>query len=494
MVARSESRYVMLAVADRLKRCHGSTIHLYCSTEQEVAFYRAQDKTGLFASIGICEILLNNCLVQGLDAADVIERARRYEMRTGNTYNELALANRHLGRGYALGGLYHPPSRQSRGTTYVQMLHAYNEALAYWESELREKGITVLLNGTKDASTAARMLGVPQRILAEARYKNYHYWAETEFLEYPEPERAYRRIETSPVVELDAPYLSHQVLRARFLRDGRFSALVRTAGLQAMMYAYWHLRGFEKAKGNYLHGTLRYLLKRWRDINWLKRHATATLADFKDKPFVFYPLHTEPETALQGLSPEYFYQLSAIAAVSRDLPAGFLLAVKETFAGIGRRPRDFYRQILEFKNVIILDPVERGIDIVREAAATVTITGTAGMEAAIIGKPVIAFGRHNVYNFLPHVMVVTEECQLKGYLHRAVVQGIDTERARLDGARFLQALCATSFDLGDYNYVNLRSFNDDDVDVAVESLVASVDTRRQTPSAKVPETSAIGAV
>ena len=173
----------------------------------------------------------------------------------------------------------------------------------------------------------------------------------------------------------------------------------------------------KKAKGYYLGENLRYFARMYRDWRRLGRLATTRLADLDKTPFVFYPLHLEPEMALQGLSPEYFYQLSLIAAVSRDLPAGVLLAVKEAFGAVGRRPADFYGQIAEFKNVVMLHPLELGVDCVRRAAAVVTICGTAGFEAAVMGRPVVAFGRHNVYNFLPHVTPVTDEARLQGASH-----------------------------------------------------------------------------
>ena len=100
-----------------------------------------------------------------------------------------------------------------------------------------------------------------------------------------------------------------------------------------------------KARGYYTGEELRYFIRRWRDRRALTGTRLAKLSDMKGTRFVFYPLHTEPETALLQLSPEYFYQLSAIAALSRDLPAGVMLAVKETYEAIGRRPADFYGQI-----------------------------------------------------------------------------------------------------------------------------------------------------
>ena len=55
---------------------------------------------------------------------------------------------------------------------------------------------------------------------------------------------------------------------------------------------------------------------------------------------------------------------------------------------------------------------------------------------------------------VPHVATVTDETQLKGYLTRALDGGIDAETARSDGARFLEALKQSCFDMGGYGAVN----------------------------------------
>ena len=89
------------------------------------------------------------------------------------------------------------------------------------------------------------------------------------------------------------------------------------------------------------------------------------------------------------------------------------------------------------------------------------------------GGVAAAFGRHNQYNFLPHVAVVTDESDLKEILHAALGHGARTPEARASGARFLQAVCDESFDLRDYNYIKLDRFEPRVVDDAVASLERS---------------------
>lgn len=89
-----------------------------------------------------------------------------------------------------------------------------------------------------------------------------------------------------------------------------------------------------------------------------------------------------------------------------------------------------------------------------------------------MGRPVITFGRHNQYNFLPHVRVVTDETCLKKYLHDALEA--TTGQAERDGARFLRAVLGVSFDLGDYDYIHIERFDPKVVEVAAGSLIDSL--------------------
>ncbi len=156
------------------------------------------------------------------------------------------------------------------------------------------------------------------------------------------------------------------------------------------------------------------------------------------------------------------------------------LAIKETYEAIGRRPADFYRQIAEFKNVVILDMMELGLEVARRSVAVATITGTGGFECAVMGKPVITFGRHNQYNFLPHVLLVTDEIELKSLLQTALDGSLEQE-AKINGARFLQAVCDESFDLREYDYIHLDQFEPQAIDDAIASLKQGLE-RAWTPA------------
>lgn len=472
--AHSQYRGPLLGIARRLREEHDARIHLFVTTPQQAEHYGRWDRDGVFAAITLNNAVYETCREAVPDADAVWREAAANEADLGATYNEIALTDRHLGRGFALGGFRHPRSSISEDTSLVQMAAGIGAGIAFWRDQIERHRPSLIVSGGKIVNLVARGAGVPVRVLAGSRYRNYHYWGHNEFFENPAVEAAYRTALPDPQLALEAPYDAHLRFRAIFRKEGsRWSALKRTGRL-VLQQAYWRLRRYQKGRGYRLSENIAMFWRRQRDIRAMIDGDRPSLGDLAGERFVYYPLHTEPETALQMLSPECFAQLAVIAALARDLPAGCRLAVKETFAAVGRRPRDFYGQIAEFKNVVLLNMEELGLDVARTAAATATITGTGGFEAAVLGRPVVTWGRRNLYNILPHVHVVTDERQLKDYLGRALGPGFDADKARHDGARFLAAVVATSFDLEDFSPAASDRISDTAVEAAYNALVDSL--------------------
>ena len=83
------------------------------------------------------------------------------------------------------------------------------------------------------------------------------------------------------------------------------------------------------------------------------------------------------------------------------------------------------------------------------------MTGGAGLEGAVVGKPVIQFNRHAIYRFLPHVLTVEREEDIGTFLRQALQGEIDLEQAQMDGRRFRETLQRVGFDAPDFA-VNYR--------------------------------------
>lgn len=128
------------------------------------------------------------------------------------------------------------------------------------------------------------------------------------------------------------------------------------------------------------------------------RRATLRRSRIFEKPnykeqYVYYTLPYEPEITTMLWAPFYLDQISLIENIAKSLPMSFKLYVKEHPTMLGNRPASYYRQLSKIPNVRLIDPSTSSYEITKNARLVVTITGTVGLEALMLKKPVITFGR-----------------------------------------------------------------------------------------------------
>lgn len=109
--------------------------------------------------------------------------------------------------------------------------------------------------------------------------------------------------------------------------------------------------------------------------------------------YVYMPLHLIPESTTSILSPFYINELSVIEAVSKSIPAGWFLYVKEHQAMLGERSLSFYKAINKLPNVkmVQLNYYNDPKPWITKSQGVVTISGTSAYEAALLGKHSIVF-------------------------------------------------------------------------------------------------------
>jgi hypothetical protein len=476
LVAQPNWRNFFVRMAKELKARQGGNIYLYCPSELSKAYYVSQNKDQTFAEIIVAPQECPGITPTVSDEKAVFAQASANEERLGETFNTFLVTNRHLGRGFAPGGFFHPRSPLSERTSLVETYAIYNQIVAFWDTEIQEKQLTLILNQKSPAVVAvAGAHGVPVRNPYESHHENLYHWGVDEKETNPAVENAFHSMPKTEVsAAVTAPPAGHAVARDVLLSRYGTVGLLKITYQMVREQAYNHYKGNNRQGMYYLTSKIRYVVRQWRDGRWLLRQNSPTLSDLGDKRFVFFPLHVEPEIALQGKSPEFLVQIAAILSLARHLPANTVLVVKEHMSGAGRRPPGFYRQIRDLKNVVWLDVRELGLEVVRKATAVATISGTAGFEAAVLGIPVLAFGRHNLFNFLPHVFEIREEEQLRGYLKTILGDDVSKTAAIEAGARFLESVKSVSFDLDEYNHLTASGFNDDSLLQAVDQLDKSL--------------------
>lgn len=113
----------------------------------------------------------------------------------------------------------------------------------------------------------------------------------------------------------------------------------------------------------------------------------------KDTPFILSLLHRQPESSVDVLGAPLNNQLEVLRAFARLLPFGWELWVKEHGHAIGDRPLSWYRELCDLPGVRLIDPHADTFALMRRARLVASTTGTASMEAGVIGIPAITFAR-----------------------------------------------------------------------------------------------------
>lgn len=142
---------------------------------------------------------------------------------------------------------------------------------------------------------------------------------------------------------------------------------------------------------------------------WMSAIRSFDSIEGRTEPFVLFGLHLQPESSTLVRGQHFQNMLAVIQNVAVSLPADYRLYVKEHDVMFGQRPLHFFRALREMPNVVIVSPYESGPALVRRAAAVATVTGTLGWDAALLGKPVFAFGESffATYRGVDHVTDLT---------------------------------------------------------------------------------------
>jgi len=126
--------------------------------------------------------------------------------------------------------------------------------------------------------------------------------------------------------------------------------------------------------------------------------AFETVPATADRPFVLFPLHKQPESSVDVIGSPFTNQYEVIRALTRLLPFGWELWVKEHPNAIGDRSLEYYRGLKRLPGVRLIDPFADTHRLLSWAGLTISISGTASLEAGLLGRPAITvaemyFGR-----------------------------------------------------------------------------------------------------
>ena len=196
---------------------------------------------------------------------------------------------------------------------------------------------------------------------------------------------------------------------------GGFKYLKITSSPNYTKYYKYHGRTLLKA----FYNELRFYLKRKFRKSFIDKHLDRKIDT--TSPFVYFPLHQEPERTLLISAPFFANQLELIINIARSLPPNFLLYVKEhPFQKVkGWREISKYKQIMDLPNVKLIHPSVSNMDLIAKSELVLTVTGSSALESALNNKPSVIFS-DTIFSELSCVYRVLDITNLSSIISNAL--------------------------------------------------------------------------
>ncbi|MBY0403673.1 MAG: capsular biosynthesis protein [Cyanobacteria bacterium] len=138
------------------------------------------------------------------------------------------------------------------------------------------------------------------------------------------------------------------------------------------------------------------------------------------KPFVYFPMHYQPEMTTVGLGGVYSDQALALEQLSKLIPEDWVIYTKDHFIQSEYMRSDwFFMRLKAIKNLKFLPIETNTFDLIDQCEFVSTITGTVGWEAIKNGKNALIFGKP-WYQGLPGIFQYKEGIKLDDILNHQV--------------------------------------------------------------------------
>lgn len=135
------------------------------------------------------------------------------------------------------------------------------------------------------------------------------------------------------------------------------------------------------------------------------------------QPYLFFGLHMQPESSIDVYAPFFANQLDTIEKMARAIPPTHKLLIKVHISDADNYSRAQLQWLRSLPGVEIVLPTAWSRPFIEQAAAIIAISGTMGLEGALLGKPVIALGRM-AYASFPTVARVGDIHELPEVIRR----------------------------------------------------------------------------
>jgi hypothetical protein len=145
-----------------------------------------------------------------------------------------------------------------------------------------------------------------------------------------------------------------------------------------------------------------FFLKMYVRKSFLKKNSLKKIDS--THPYIYFPLHLEPERILSIGAPYYENQLEVIRHIAKSIPINYKLYVKEhpATSNHGFHSVKYYKKILELPNTELISFSIPNFELIKNSKLIICIAGSTGLEASFFQKPVITLS-DVIYSILPSV-------------------------------------------------------------------------------------------
>ena len=387
---------------------------------------------------------------------DVISESRYLEEKYKCRLSMLISENRALGQGY-LFNVEKIPDIIRASWSHEDKLREFIEIIKKHEIALNGCDFVIRQWPDKVTSMICREQNICTYSFVKIKFGSRMFWSDND---YVTSSNLIKRIKNKSLTNHSGKSLDY-VIESHGDKVNKSVNYTFSNALKSAIRLIWNdnkkwLRGMQKKDSYHYLGWLPSIFRQALNYKYIKSISVQPnqVSTYK---LCFFPLHLEPEVALLNFSPEFNNSMEAITWISKSLPADTLLVVKEQALSFGVRSNWYYRQINKIGNVVWADPDVHSWDWINQAEIITTITGTVGVEAVHMKKPVVSFGAHQIINYLPTVRYVESYKQTKlaidEFLHGVIdEESFESARSYLSDSQF-----ESSIELPEYESLYLSN-------------------------------------
>jgi len=166
----------------------------------------------------------------------------------------------------------------------------------------------------------------------------------------------------------------------------------------------FNIENARRLKRKLIHKYIQGKKEEYDEIGWVVKYSfikyvrRVLLSPFYHRPdpgdrYLYFPFHVPQDVQLTSRARLFYFQEGFVEYLSRSVPYGYKLYIKEHPASIGGHSFSVLRKILkQHDNVVLIHPNTNSYDLIKNAELIISVNSKVGFEAIMQGKKVIVVG------------------------------------------------------------------------------------------------------